>query len=65
LIGHSEIFYFFKEKTSWHALLQSQGGGKKGKEKNRDENPIIYLTTVLEPENNFSGVYKGDIMTTV
>jgi hypothetical protein len=55
----------FKEETFRHALLESLGGGKKGKEKSRDENPIIYLTTVLEEERNCSDVYKGNIMTVV
>jgi hypothetical protein len=42
--------------------FESQGEGKKGIEEGRDENPIIYLTKVLESERNFSDVYKGDIM---
>jgi hypothetical protein len=42
--------------------FESQDGGKKGIAESRDENLIIYLTTVLEAENNFSDVYKGDIM---
>jgi hypothetical protein len=54
-----------KGEKIWCALFESQGGGKKGKTKSRDENPIIYLTTVLEAESNFSDVYKGDIITTV
>jgi hypothetical protein len=64
-IGHSESVYCLKEKNFWCALFEFQGGGKKGKIESRDENPIIYLTTVLEAKRNFSDVYKGDIMTSV
>jgi hypothetical protein len=65
LIGHSEIVYCFKEKFVFCSLLESQSGGKKGIEKNRDENPIIYLIVVLEAKKNSSDVYKGDIMKVV
>jgi hypothetical protein len=62
---HSESIYFLKEKKLWCALFESQGRGKKRKVENMDENPIIYLTIVLEVESNFSDVFKGDIMTTM
>jgi hypothetical protein len=61
-ISTSESIYFLKEKNFRCALFESQGGGKKGSTKGRDENPIIYLTTILEAERNFSDVYKRDIM---
>jgi hypothetical protein len=56
---------FFKGENFWCALFESQGGRKKGKRESRDENRIIYLTTVLEAERNLSDVYKGEIMTVV
>jgi hypothetical protein len=42
--------------------FESQDGGKKGIAESRDENKIIYLTTVLEEKRNFSNVYKEEIM---
>ena len=65
MINHNERIYFLKEKNFRCTLFESQGGGKKGKTESRDENPIIYLTAVLEAERNFSDVYKGDIITVV
>jgi hypothetical protein len=64
-IAHSERLYFLKDKNGWCALFETQGGGKKRKAKSRDENPIIYLTVVLEVEKNSSDVFKGDIMIVV
>jgi hypothetical protein len=36
--------------------FESQDGGKKGIAESREENQIIYLTTVLEAKSNFSDV---------
>jgi hypothetical protein len=55
----------FKGEKFSVCSFESQGGGKKGIEESRDENPIIYLTTVMEAERNSSDVYKGDIMIAV
>jgi hypothetical protein len=45
--------------------FEPHNGGKKGITESRDENQIIYLTTVLEVESNFNDVYKEDIVIAV